>query len=128
MEEEGNAATVFSAPDDADQRNASRRVQELNDTLRMHGRGAGHIVITRGVNLFGAAAVDAIVGQLRSFSAFTADNDPFGEHDMGTLEWRGIKLFWKIDYYDRRLQSASPDPADPSMTMRVLTVMLATEY
>ena len=104
------------------------RIRELNDALRMHGHGAGHIVITRGVSLLGAAAVDAIVGQLRAFDTFTLDNDPFGEHDMGTLEWRGLKLFWKIDYYDRKLQFASPDPADPSLTTRVLTVMLAVEY
>jgi len=37
-------------------------------------------------------------------------------------------MFWKIDYYDRSLEYGSNDPADPSQTVRVLTIMLASEY
>jgi hypothetical protein len=37
-------------------------------------------------------------------------------------------LFFKIDYYDRNLTSASPDPLDPAVTVRVLTVLLPEEY
>jgi hypothetical protein len=33
-----------------------------------------------------------------------------------------------IDYYDRELSMHSPDPADPSITQRVITIMLAEEY
>jgi hypothetical protein len=40
----------------------------------------------------------------------------------------GEKLFWKIKYFDRSIQFASPDPADETLTIRVLTVMLASEY
>ena len=58
---------------------------------------------------------------------FTDDNDPHGEHDFGIVEHGGVRSFWKIDYYDREMQMLSPDPADPSVTTRVLTVMLAEE-
>ena len=37
-------------------------------------------------------------------------------------------IFFKIDYYDRALSGHSPDPADPAVTQRVITIMLATEY
>ncbi len=62
------------------------------------------------------------------FSEFTADNDPHSEHDFGSFELVGRKFFWKIDYYDKRCEFGSDDPADPEKTTRVLTVMLAGEY
>jgi len=34
----------------------------------------------------------------------------------------------QIDSYDRNLAYHSPDPSDPKVTERVLTVMLASEY
>ena len=36
-------------------------------------------------------------------------------------------LCWKLDCHDRDLRCGSPDPADPSVTTRVLTVMRADE-
>ena len=38
------------------------------------------------------------------------------------------RVFWKLDYYDRELQFASEDAADPTITRRVLTIMLSDEY
>jgi hypothetical protein len=40
----------------------------------------------------------------------------------------GSKIFWKIDYFDLKLKWHSPDAANPDVTHRVLTIMLACEY
>ena len=34
----------------------------------------------------------------------------------------------KLDYFDKELKFGSENPADPSKTTRVLTIMLAEEY
>lgn len=67
-----------------------------------------------------------IVFAVRHFSEFNEDNDPYGEHDFGSLVLSSEKLFWKIDYYDQELQGWC-DPLSPQCR-RVLTVMLAEEY
>jgi hypothetical protein len=70
-----------------------------------------------------------VVESVQNFTSFTEDNDPYGEHDFGTIALDGIGwVFWKIDYYDPSFTYASDDPADPTKTRRVLTIMLAEEY
>jgi len=68
------------------------------------------------------------VNAVRAFDAFTGDNDPHGEHDFGAFDLCEERLFWKIDYYDQDLRFGSPDPTDPAVTRRVLTIMLASDY
>ena len=55
-------------------------------------------------------------------------NDPHEEHDFGAFDADGQRVFFKIDYFDESLTYHSPDPADPSVTKRVITIMLAEEY
>ena len=62
------------------------------------------------------------------FKAFSAGNDPHGEHDFGNFEVEGENYFFKIDYYSPDLEGGSEDPADPKKTTRVLTIMRAEEY
>jgi hypothetical protein len=62
------------------------------------------------------------------FDAFTPDNDPYRERDFGAFEHNGDRIFWKIDYYDRSMTKGSEDPSDPGQTLRLLTIMLASEY
>ena len=106
---------------------ARERVRALNDQLRQHGIG-GTTVVTPGVWALGPDAVLAVLAAVASFSAFDADNDPYGEHDFGSMQVQGRAVFFKIDCYDRSSSGHSPNPADPAVTTRVLTIMLAQEY
>ena len=83
---------------------------------------------TDGVHDRGPAFVLATVNAVRAFSDFGPNNDPYGEHDFGAFEIDGERLFFKLDYYNLTLDGGSPDPADPAVTHRVLTIMLASEY
>lgn len=105
----------------------AERIARLNDTLRKMGIG-GRIMVTRGVQALDGYRSAEVVAELVTYDDFDADNDPHGERDFGSFDLWGAELLWKIDYYDNELVYASPDPADPSVTTRVLTVLLAEEY
>ena len=102
-------------------------VRALNDALRQHHTG-GLIVITPGLKALGSELVGKIVEAIACYQAFSDDNDPHGEHDFGSVVVQSHVVFFKIDYYDLDLTCGSPDPADPSVTRRVMTLMLADEY
>jgi hypothetical protein len=103
------------------------RIRNLNDALRTTLIG-GQVMMTSGVQALGAAAVAEALTRMRTFTEFSEDNDPHGEHDFGSFEVNGSMFFFKIDYYDKAMQYASEDPGDPTKTARVLTLMLASEY
>jgi len=96
-------------------------IPRLNDGFRRSGRD---MYVTPGVqdlpDLLG------LISAVQAFDAFTPDNDPYGEHDFGSIRWHGEKTYWKIDYYDRALQYWH-DPLSPDCR-RVLTILLASEY
>ena len=102
-------------------------IRALNDALRQNFR-EGTAVMTVGVAALGAEAVARIVKAIAVYDDFCHANDPHEEHDFGVFEVDGHKLFFKIDYYDKALASHSPDSTDPSVTERVITIMLAEEY
>lgn len=107
----------------------TERVRELNDAFRTTLDPAkGQVMLTQGINALPSDVKAMVVRRVATFSAFTPDNDPHGEHDFGNFEIGGRKVFWKIDYYDAAMQYGSDDPADEEKTTRVLTIMLAEEY
>ena len=103
------------------------RIRDLNDQLRQTFVG-GAVVCTPGILALPEQARTRVLQAVRTFDRFTADNDPYGEHDFGSFELDGERVFFKTDYYDRDLVAGSPDPTDPAVTTRVLTIMLASEY
>lgn len=103
------------------------RIRELNDALRSSLLG-GRIMLTIGVRALGAADLSRLLKLVREYDRFSEDNDPWGEHDFGSIDFNGTRYFWKIDYYDKSLEQGSEDPADADKTTRVLTLMCADEY
>jgi hypothetical protein len=105
----------------------SDRVRLLNDNLRSTFVG-GRVLITQGVNALPTDTKARVLLAVQSFSDFTKDNDPHGERDFGSVDMDGETFFFKVDYYSPDLDGGSEDPADPSVTTRVLTIMRADEY
>ena len=103
------------------------RIRLLNDELRQHLLGGG-AVMTPGIVALGQEAVQRLIQTIATFDDFCTANDPHSEHDFGAFDFEGVSIFFKIDYYDKDLNFHSPDPADPALTERVLTLMLAEEY
>lgn len=86
--------------------------------------------MTRGIASLDSEAQLEVCALIRDFADFTPDNDPYGEHDFGSITHRRAgRVVWKIDYYaDDTCQWGSENPADTSKSYRVLTIMLASEY
>jgi maltoporin len=96
-------------------------VAAKNDGFRRMGFG---VMMTSGAR--DLPDPDGLMAAVRDYDRFTNDNDPYGEHDFGSLVWQRERVFWKIDYYDQALGHWQ-DPTSPEC-QRVLTIMLAEEY
>jgi hypothetical protein len=107
---------------------STSRIAELNDLCRKAMGVAGRLFQTAGISALPPSDQSTIREKVETFDAFTSDNDPYGERDFGAFEHNGQRIFWKIDYYDRSLTKGSENPSNPSQTVRVLTIMLASEY
>ena len=103
------------------------KIRFLNDQFRQTFQ-EGKVLITSGVASLPLSLQITLMNLVRTFDDFGEDNDPFGEHDFGKIDFNGEPYFWKIDYYDSDLLGYSPDPTDETVTNRVLTVMRADEY
>ena len=105
----------------------SKTIATLNDAFRTTLSG-GQVLMTPGVSDLPPMVLAEAIKLTTEFTAFSTDNDPYGEHDFGSFELCSRKFFWKIDYYDLACEAGSEDPADPAKTTRVLTIMRADEY
>lgn len=100
----------------------AEKISALNDEFRK--AVPMNATVTSGV--YELPDLQDLMQTVREFDRFTEDNDPYREHDFGSLDWHSEKVFWKIDYYDRALEHGK-DPLSLDCR-RVLTVMLASEY
>lgn len=102
-------------------------IATLNDNFRKTFTG-GQVLLTAGIAVMSSEDKANIVSMVQNFNDFTEDNDPYGEHDFGSFDYKDEKILWKIDYYDLNNQYHSENPANPDITNRVLTIMTVYEY
>ena len=77
----------------------SDRIRVLNDNFRSTFVG-GQVVMTQGVDVLLLDTKARVILAVQSFSNFTKDNDPHGEHDFGNFELCQRTLYWE----DRRVR------------------------
>jgi len=108
---------------------SNRSISDLNDAFRRGQSDVpGKVVITQGIAALGHETVQAIMQKVQGFNDFSPGNDPYGEHDFGMIVHEETSIYFKIDYFDPSLQFHSEDKKDLTKTVRVMTVMLASEY
>lgn len=110
------------------------QIARLNDRCRQGLDPAARIVFTRACLAATAAGDDqrdlilaqaGLLAAVRRYS-FAPGDGP--ERDFGAFDHAGERILFKIDYYDLALEFGSENPADASVTRRVMTIMLAQDY
>ena len=114
----------------------TRKVADLNDQLRKdmftgnmlkkHNL-KNKIVLTPGIAGLNLIDKEKVFASVKYFGNFTKNNNPWGEKDFGSFNFKKETFNWKIDYYDNDMKYHSPDKTDPDKTVRVLTIMKAKE-
>jgi hypothetical protein len=107
---------------------STKTIRALNDELRTTGHG-GETYTTPGFRSLPPSTQARALEAVRTFANWSADNDPWQQHDCAIVDIEpGIRVMFKLDYYDLDKEWGSPDPADSSVTVRVLTILLPDEY
>jgi hypothetical protein len=99
----------------------------LNEQFRTTFRG-GQILLTASVAELPDMVKASALEKVATFKDFTEENDPHGERDYGSFDHCNREFWFKIDYYDLKLEGASDDPADSTKTKRIMTVELAQDW
>lgn len=102
-------------------------IATLNDNFRKTFTG-GQVLLTAGIAAMSSEDKANIISMVQNFNDFTPSNDVYGEHDFLSIDYKGNKIFAKIDYYDLNYEFMSENPANPDITNRVLTILLSCEY
>lgn len=105
----------------------TNNIATQNDNFRRN-LSQGTLVLTQGIRNNAPEDIKEIITKVRTFDTFDENNDPYNEHDFGAFDYKGKRIFWKIDNYDRKFLYLSPDVSNPRLTNKVLAVMYAEEY
>ena len=108
----------------------TKKIAELNDNLRknLFTPGQNQVFISHAVNSLPYLERARLLDKVQNFNNFNKSNDPYFEHDCAFIEHRGINYLFKIDYFNCDMDAGSENPADETITTRVLTIMRADEY
>ena len=120
------------------QKKRTKAIRDLNDRFRRTIPNVkdipGRVMLTQGIQALCSTDAEPMVylGDLfelvRGYDDFNGSNDPYSEHDFGNFEFKGEACYWKIDYYAPDMLSGAEDPSDPYRSLRVITIMIASEY
>ena len=111
----------------------TERIAQLNDLCRRGVYPNGRHQMTRTLRATleepgpvpGLLATSRLMKAIREYE-FTAGEGP--ERDFGAFDFDGHRICFKIDYYEPTMVYGSEDPSDPSITVRVMTIMLTSDY
>jgi hypothetical protein len=104
------------------------RIAELNDRFRKGDRTLGKYSMSQQVSALALEEKGQLIQFIRAFEDFTSENDPYGEHDFGSIGMKGEMYYFKIDYYDSEFMYGAEDPSDGCNTRRLMTIMHSSEY
>ena len=72
-------------------------IAKLNDNFRKTFIG-GEVLLSAGIAAMSSEDKANIVSLVQNFNDFNEDNDPYGEHDFFSIDYKGNKIFFKIDF------------------------------
>ena len=105
----------------------ANRIRALNDAFRRTFVG-GAVVITAGVEALPADQRRSILAKVRAFDAFTRTTTPTASTTSASSSTATSAASGRSTTTTERWRCCRPIPPTPSVTTRVLTVMLADEY
>ena len=107
-------------------------IARLKDRCRLGSDPTTRHVITRAclAEFAGGSTADGLFAQamlVANVRAHVFEGSAATLRDAGDFVFKDTTVYFKIDAYDLALEFGSEDPADPSVTVRVLTIMLAQD-
>lgn len=122
-----------------DMTNLERRqaIAAINDEYRLNlaESGCGEVFMSKGIQsiLMQMPTYEFLLEHMRLIDIVATfehgDSATDGDkRDFGLFSWRDEQCCWKFDYLDKHFSGLSRDPANVSVTRRVVTIMLLVEF